>query len=129
MITFTIDYIPDFETRQPVFKLLRNSRCLIDEFWIEIKKDQNLTGQGRAIWKIIEDAANGKRLPKTRYRKLNLKHNAFEAKCKQLRIYLIHENKTGQIIILGGKKTTQVKDLKKLRKILDEYVHMKLYNQ
>ncbi len=128
MITFAIEFIPEFETRQPVFKLLRNGRCLIDEFWIEIKKDQNLSGQGRAIWKIIEDAANGRRLPKARYRKLNLKHNAFEAKNKQLRIYLIHEKKTGLIIVLGGKKTTQVKDLKKLIKILDEYALMKLYN-
>lgn len=128
MTTFTLEIIAEFETRQPVFKLLRNGKCLIDEFWNEHKQDQNLAGQSRAIWKIIEDTANGKSLPKTRYRKLNLKHSAFEAKFNQLRIYMIHEKKTGLIIILGGKKTTQLNDLKKLIKILDEYFQMKTYN-
>ena len=91
MLIFSFENIPEFDTRQPVHKLVKNGRCLIDEFWLEVRKDQNLVREGRVIWKILEDVANGERLPKTRYRKLKLRHNVCEAKSKQLRVYLLQE--------------------------------------
>lgn len=84
MLIFTIEIIPEFETRQRVYKLVRNGKCHIDEFWIEVKKDQHLVREGRVIWKILEDVANGERLPKTRYRKLKLRYNVYEVKSKEL---------------------------------------------
>ena len=126
MLIFTIEIIPEFETRQRVYKLVRNGKCHIDEFWIEVKKDQHLVTEGRVIWKILEDVANGERLPKTRYRKLKLRYNVYEVKSKELRIYLLLERNTGLLLILGGRKSDQKQDLKRLRMILDEYVNSKL---
>ncbi len=98
---------------------------MYDEFYREIEKDRNLEPELYDLQAIIEDAANVKLLPKNKYRKLNLSRNlrlsAYEAKSKNLRLYLIHESISGKIIILGGKKTTQVKDIKKVEKILREY--------
>jgi hypothetical protein len=75
------------------------------------------------LFATIEDVANGKLVPKHRYRKLHLNtpYPAFEAKSKHLRLYLIYEKQSGQVHILGGKKSSQPKDLKRVESIIKEY--------
>jgi hypothetical protein len=89
MATFDVRYIPDFETRQRVNKLVRNGKCLVDDFESEIRKDKNLEPELDEIVATIEDVANGKIVPRNQYRKLNLSgklpYAAFEAKSKHLR--------------------------------------------
>lgn len=130
MITFTVQPIIEFKTRQKVNKLIRNGKCLIDDFLVNIKKDNNLSPELDVIIANLEDIADGKSLPKTRYRRLNLssklKFTPYEVKSSNLRIYLIHEKETGQILIIGGKKSTQEKDLKKLEKLIKDYTQFKL---
>lgn len=125
MSTFEVKPIIEFRTRQRVNKLFRNGRCLVDEFIAEVRLDKNLAPELGELFATMEDVANGQLVPKNRYRKLHLsgklRYPAFEAKSKHLRLYLIYEKETGQIHILGGKKTDQSKDLKKVESIIREY--------
>lgn len=129
MSTFEVKHIPEFETRQRVNKLVRNGKCLVDDFKDEIKKDKNISPELDELVATIEDVANGKKVPKNQYRKLNLsdklKFSAFEVKSKHLRLYLIHEKDTGQIHILGGKKGDQDEDIKRVERIIKEYTTFK----
>jgi hypothetical protein len=74
--------------------------------------------------RIIEEKSNLNRYPKTKFREIQghkLKCKVFEAKSGIIRIYLFHEEKTGRIIITGGLKDNQKKDLKSILKIKKEY--------
>jgi hypothetical protein len=125
MATFEVKHMPEFETRQKVYKLIRNGKCLVDDFKDEIKKHKNIEPELDELVATIEDVANGIRVPKNLYRSLplssKLKYSAFEAKTKHLRLYLISEKDTGQIHILGGKKGDQDEDLRRVEKIIREY--------
>jgi len=125
MPTFAIEHIEEFETKQKVNKLLRNGKCIVDEFVNEIKQDKNLSPELGDLYAIIEDVANNQILPPTRYKKLRvskkLKFKPYEAKSKHLRLYLFHEKGSGQIIVLGGKKTDQKDDIERLKKLISEY--------
>ena len=125
MSTFVVKQIEDFETNQKVNKLIRNGKCILDDFIKDINSDKTLAAEIGDLYAIIEDVANEKRVPKTKYRNLHLtkklKFNPYEAKSKHLRLYLFHDKENGQIIVLGGKKGTQLKDLSKFEKIIQEY--------
>jgi hypothetical protein len=125
MPTFVIEHIEEFDTKQKVNKLVRNGKCIVDEFVEEIRQDNNLSPELGELYAIIEDIANNQLLPPNRYKKLRvskkLKFKPYEAKSKHLRLYLFHENGTGQIIVLGGKKKDQKEDIQRLEKLISEY--------
>lgn len=125
MPNFAIKHIEEFETIQRVNKLVRNGKCIVEEFVEGIKKDKNLSPELGELYAIIEDVANNQILPPTRFKKLHvsnkLKFKPYEAKSKHLRLYLFHEKGTGQIIVFGGKKTDQKDDIQRLKKLIGEY--------
>lgn len=128
MHNFTLQPIEEFETKQSVFKLLRNGKCHFDKFFEEISIDKNLAPELGDLFAIIRHVANDStsNLPPTKkYRKLNLgsklKYNAYEAKSDHLRLYLIQERGTGLIFILGGKKKNQTRDLEHLKSLIKEF--------
>jgi hypothetical protein len=127
MIIFEVEDL-GFNTRQRINKLKRNRKSLIDEFLEEIKKDKNLEPELGELYATLEDTANGKMVPKNQFRKLRLsskiKYSAFEAKSKHLRLYLFHDE-NGKIIVIGGKKVEQERDIEKLEKIIREYTEYK----
>ncbi|MCX6270511.1 MAG: hypothetical protein NTU44_04685 [Bacteroidetes bacterium] len=129
MPRFAVKEIEAFKTRTKVFKLLRDDKCDYDEFVLDIEKDNNLEPELSDIDAIIEDAADGKLLPGSKYHKIDspktICFSIFEAKNKHLRVYLLHENETGKILILGGKKKTQEKDIDRVHKIVKEYCKSK----
>ena len=45
----------------------------------------------------------------------------YEIKTRHLRVYMFHEDKTGRIIVCGGKKTSQQKDIKRFRRIKKDF--------
>jgi len=124
MPIFTIENVPEFGTHQKVNKLWRNGKCLVNQFIEEVNQDVNLAHELLELYATLEDVANVKRVPPNQYKKLHLgklKYAAFELKSKHLRLYLIHESGTGQILIIGGKKGTQDQDIERLEKIIKEY--------
>ena len=127
MTNFTIQEIVAPGPWQKVFKLFRNDKCLIDEFKDEILKDHNLKDQWYELMAILKEVSENKMIPKTRFRKLSLgvkiKQSMYEAKSKHLRLYILKENDAEKILIIGGKKKTQKKDIERIKRILKEYTH------
>lgn len=111
-------------TKISVYELNKNGKSLFEPFVDEIEKDGNLFDKLAGALRIIEETSNHKRYPKTKFRELkghNLKCKVYEAKSNIIRIYLFHEEKTGRIIITGGLKDNQDKDIKSILKIIKEY--------
>jgi hypothetical protein len=102
---------------------------VLDDFIREIEADGNLTPELGDLYAIIEDVANCKAHPKYKRLRLsdNLKFAGYEVKSKHLRLYLFHEKGTGQILVFGGKKTNQPKDIKRFEKLIREYTQYKTY--
>ena len=111
-------------TKISVYELCKDGKSLFKPFVDEIEKDGNLFDKLAGAIRIIEETSNLKRYPKTKFRELkgrNLNCKVYEAKSGIIRIYLFHEEKTGRIIISGGVKNNQEKDIKSIVKIIKEY--------
>jgi putative component of toxin-antitoxin plasmid stabilization module len=123
MPTFAVKHIDKPHIKQPICKLLRDDKCFFDEFIEEIKADKNLSPELGKIWAIIEDVANGLKVPPKKYK--NVGNDTYEAKSKHLRAY--HCRKDGLVILVsGGKKTTQKQDMSRAKKIIKEYLQQKI---
>ena len=111
-------------TKIDVFELCKNNESLFKSFFDEIEKDGNLLGNLAGTLRIVEDTANLNRRPKTKFRLIEghkLKCKVYEAKSGVVRVYLFHEENTGRVIVSGGLKDNQTKDIKKILKIIKEY--------
>jgi hypothetical protein len=128
MSNFTLEEFKESNTAQKVHKLCRDGVCFYDEFRDKIKKDKNLRPELSDLWAILKDAANDKKLPKNRYRKENLgkkmPYNVYAAKSDHLRLYTFTDSE-GLIIVIGGKKTDQDTDLKRIKDIVKSYKEFK----
>ncbi|WP_198027637.1 hypothetical protein [Seonamhaeicola sp. S2-3] len=111
-------------TKISVYELNKNGKSLFEPFVDEIEKDGYLFDKLAGALRIIEETSNLKRYPKTKFRELkghNLSCKVYEAKSNIIRVYLFHEEKTGRVIITGGLKDNQDKDIKAILKIIKEY--------
>jgi len=107
-----------------VWELCKNKKSVFQSFVDEIEIDGNLLDNLAGALRIIEDTANLNRRPKTKFRELKdhgLKCKLYEAKSGIIRIYLFHEEKTGRVIVTGGVKDNQDKDIKTVKKIIKDY--------
>jgi hypothetical protein len=123
MITFDVEEDEDYKTRDKVCKLIRDGKCLINDFYNEIENDGNLCRQLEVIEATLETLANGGPIPSGKYKPIGKKigdHQMYELKYKDLRLY-IFKDVAGQIQIIGGKKGNQSKDISRAKKILKEY--------
>ena len=130
MPDFNVIRIDEFNTDQPVYKLVRNGKCKLDEVIREIEGNSKLEAEFAELYAILEAVANRNGiLPKQRYRKLQLseklKYTGYECKSKHLRLYVFHEKGTGQIIAFCGTKGDQDEDLKRFEKLLKDYQNSK----
>ena len=117
------EHIPN-ATRIKVFELCKHNESLFGEFFKCIEQDDNLFGNLAAAIRIIEDTANLSRRPKAKFRELQghkLDCKVYEAKSGAIRVYLFHEEHTGRVIITGGTKDNQDKDIKSVFRIIKEY--------
>ncbi len=128
MNTFVVEPIVEFGILR-VYKLIRDGKCMVDEFKDEVFKDDNIKDEWGELISNLKDVAGNRLLPKTRFRKLKLskklQYKGFEVKSSNLRLYLFKENITGIITVCGGKKKTQNKDIERLEKIIKEYTAFK----
>lgn len=134
MPEFDVIKIDEFDTIQPVFKLVRNGKCRFDEFCGQIESDKNLNPELGDIYAVIEEVANCNGfLPPSKYKLLRLSSKlafkGYEAKSKHLRVYIFQDKDTGQIITLGGKKGDQDEDIKRFVKTIKEYTEYKNQNK
>ena len=125
MPIFHLQPVEEIHGKIPLFKLVRDGRCRYDEFAQEIYHHGVYEGELDSIQEILMRYADGKPLPKTRFRKLKGSGKGslaeYEVKTRHLRLYLVHVKRTGSVIILGGQKNTQPKDIKQFRRLKEEY--------
>ena len=75
----------------------------------------------------MEDVSKMKLLPKTHFRSLkgaggrHRKVKEYEFKSRHLRVYAIQDSR-GKLLVIGGFKNRQEKDLVKFRKLKDRYL-------
>jgi hypothetical protein len=112
------------DTKITVWELCKNNESLIQSFMYGIEDDPVLLDKFAGAISIIEQSSNLKRLPKTKFRQIeghHLKCKVYEAKSGIIRIYLFHEEHTGRIIVSGGKKGSQKKDIKSVIKLIKSF--------
>lgn len=111
-------------TKIDVWELCKNDKNIFQSFVDEIEIDEYLFDKLAGALRVVENSSNLIRVPKKKFRliegyKLNCKF--YEAKSDIIRIYLFHEEKTGRVIVTGGKKDNQKKDIKSVVKIIKDY--------
>ena len=124
MNKFALEFIDEIVGRLKFFKLLVNNRCEYDDFESQIKTEGSYSSELVTIQTRLHEIADGKLLPKEKFRNITPKKELvkeYEIKTRHLRVYLFHEEKTGRVIVCGGKKITQQKDINRFRRIKKEY--------
>ena len=106
-------------------KLYIDELCMFDEFEEEIEKKGQYEEELYAIYSLMEDVADNKLLPKEKLRDITInkkeKFKEYEFKSKHLRVYAI-KAPDGKVVIMGGYKNRQKKDIKKFRSIKNKYI-------
>ncbi|QNR22596.1 type II toxin-antitoxin system RelE/ParE family toxin [Croceimicrobium hydrocarbonivorans] len=114
----------DPNTKIQVFELCKNGENLFELFYDKVNEDGNLVDDLFGALRIIEDTSNRKLLPKKKFRSIidkKLPYKLYEAKKGSIRIYLMHEENKGRVIITGGAKTKQNRDIKRAKNLIRAY--------
>jgi putative component of toxin-antitoxin plasmid stabilization module len=128
MPNFVLHQIEEITGRIKIFKLGVDGIVAYNAFETEIKKDGTFDKELNNVQAILEQYAQNKSLPPTKFKELRGCRDAYteyEIKTRNLRVYLFKEEKTGSIILWGGKKNTQIKDISTFRKIKGAYIENK----
>ncbi|MBL7813113.1 MAG: hypothetical protein JNL57_12900 [Bacteroidetes bacterium] len=123
MPKFAVIKLEEVVGRVAFYKLSIDGECPFDEFWENATKDGNMQSELKRLSAMFQNFANGINLPGTKYHTLENIPHAAEFKTSHLRVYILQEKDTGKIIIMGGKKKNQKSDLKKLQKIVNQYLN------
>lgn len=123
MSKFALERFGIIKGHTPFFKLKVNGVCPFDEFWEEIVAQGNLSGQLKSALSIMERVAQNLPTSPVKFKNITAKGdpvNEYEIKTKDLRIYLFR-NHDGAIVVSGGKKSTQRKDINRFKNLTKEY--------
>lgn len=124
MNKFALKFINEITGRIKIFVLLVNNHSEYEDFERKIETEGSYSSELVTIQTRLQDIADGKLLPKEKFRNITPKKELikeYEIKTRHLRVYLFHEEKTGRVIVCGGKKITQQKDMNHFRLIKKEY--------
>lgn len=126
MSTFALEKVNEIKGKIDFFLLKIDGKSQFLAFEEQIKTEGNLLSELTTIQVRMQEMAEMRHpMPKTKCRELTPKGDAvkeYELKTKNLRVYLIHQEHKGRIIVLVGKKNTQPKDIKRFRKIKAAYL-------
>jgi hypothetical protein len=129
MHIFALERIPEIDGEILFYKLKVNNRVPFDEFEQTITHDKTYLKELRIIQARMQEISEGNLLPETKFRKLISfmgKCKGNEIKTRNLRVYLFHEERTGKIVVCGGKKKDQGKSLGQFRIIMRFYIQHKI---
>lgn len=111
-------------TKITVCELCENGESMFQKFIDEVNFSGSYSNELAGAIKCLEHAADLIRLPKNKFRQIegvSVKCKVYEAKYGSIRIYHFEEKYTGRIIVIGGYKVNQNKDIKKVERIIKEY--------
>lgn len=107
------------------YQLSENGKSRFEEFCNMIEKEGNLKCYLTNIWSVMDRMAVGHEIPENIVRPIKRGNKGeYEIKKGSLRVYFI-KDPVGNIIITGGKKTTQERDIAKFQSIHQEYLNSK----
>jgi putative component of toxin-antitoxin plasmid stabilization module len=123
MSKFALEKIKAIKGKQSFYDLKINEVGQFESFSNELEeqyKSELLTLNAR-----MDLVANLNRLPKEKFRDITPKKQTvkeYEFKTKHLRLYAIHIEKTGKVIVLGGYKNTQKSDIPSFRSLKSQFL-------
>lgn len=104
------------------FKLVKDGVCWFDDFYEEQNKDAKHASELRSILTLMDYMAEtDARLPKEKFNSIKHGKNAigYEFKKKDLRVYCL-KPASNVVVVFGGYKKNQEKDVKRLQRIAEE---------
>ena len=105
--------------------MLDNSVNNYIEFENQINSEGTYSKELYTIQSIMEQVSRRFSLPEKKFKKIHdskISVPLYEIKTRNLRVYLFHEENVGHIVVSGGKKTTQSKDIKQFKNIVKVYL-------
>jgi len=128
MTKFAFKKVEEINCFQDIVKLEIDGSCYFDQFQEEIyrSKSQYVSELGMVL-QYIERDGNGQRVAdkKRDITPGKARVKEYEYRTKHLRVYAIRR-KGGKIIILGGYKNEQKRDIRKFRQIKKQWIDLKL---
>ena len=124
MINFALIAISQVQGRIRFSKLEIDGICPFDLFCEQIRLEGNLVKQLKNVTAIMDRVSNGQLVSGDKFRDITTVGDhikEYEIKTRDLRIYVFKER--GNIIVSGGKKSTQRKDIQKFRSIKRQYIN------
>lgn len=128
MARYSLDKIEAIEGKQQFYKLVIDAKCQFDEYEENIKKHGRYLNELGTIFLNMEEMANNRTLPAGKVKKLKGSKDGvteYEFRTKHLRVYAI-KIPNGKLVILGGYKNRQPKDIRKFRKTKEAYLKNQL---
>lgn len=122
MRTFALKRITNVKGKEPFDKLIVDGKSLIDDF--EDNLEEQYESEMDAIHAYMDCVSNQQSLPRNKFHPLNEgqgQTKEYEFKTKHLRVYAIQQPGE-KIVVMGGYKNEQPKDIKKFRSLKDEYL-------
>lgn len=95
---------------------------VIHEAEKELKNEGGYYIELGKLYSIVEQACDLKTLPVKKFRKFHTDNRlgkVYEAKTKNLRMYMVHVEKTGRAILILGKKSDQKRDAVRLKSLIE----------
>tara|TARA_R110002020_G_scaffold119634_3_gene272929 strand:- start:47 stop:439 length:393 start_codon:yes stop_codon:yes gene_type:complete len=123
MPKFALEKIESIKGKQSFFDLKVNGVGQFESFSEQIEaiyRTELVTVNAR-----MDLIANLNRLPKTKFRDITPKKESvkeYEIKTRNLRIYLIHIEKTGKVVVLAGYKNNQKSDFVSFRSLKKQFL-------
>lgn len=125
MPVYSLKKIDEIGGKIVFYKLVKDDICLFDDFENQIESEGTYKAELNTIQARLIQIANLKTLPKTKYKDITPDKESvkeYEIKTENLRVYLFRDPR-GHIVVLGGKKSKQKKDIKKFRNMKKEYLN------
>jgi len=127
MSKFSLISIDAIKGKIKFFKLVKDGKCEFDEFETEARK--NFSNELFKIFAYMDRVSNLMSMSSDKFRDITQKREKvkeYEFKTRHLRVYVIKEEQSGNIIICGGYKNTQERDIKHFRELKKEYLKSKV---
>ncbi len=85
---------------------------------LKLQEESTYAKEVPRLFSIIQQACNLNSLPDTKFKQLKNLNKVYEARSKNLRMYLVGYPKSSRTIILIGKKTEQKADIKRIKSLV-----------
>ena len=128
MAKFTLQSTPEIYGKIKFYYLEVDGINQYREFELQIEQEGTYVSELRTIQTRMIEVANLQRLPKTKFRLISNDKDLvkkYEIKTNNLRVYLFHEELKGHIVVCGGKKNSQPKDIRKFNSLVKQYLNAK----